>query len=76
MLVLTRRANEQIELPGLDVTFTVLNVRGNRVQIGIDAPRSVEITRPGAAVTPIRSFDPKPQATASARRTHISAINR
>ena len=47
MLVLSRRRNEQIAIPGLDITFTVLGIRGNRVQIGIQAPPDIEITRPG-----------------------------
>ena len=43
MLVLSRRENEVVRLPGLDVTFKVLSVRGGRVQIGIEAPAHFEI---------------------------------
>lgn len=46
MLVLSRKLNEQIVFPGLDVTITVISVGQNRVQIGIEAPRSIDITRP------------------------------
>lgn len=46
MLVLSRKLNEQIVFPGLDITITVISVGQNRVQIGIDAPRSIDITRP------------------------------
>ncbi len=44
MLVLSRKAGEQI-LIGNDVRLTVVAVKGNRVTIGIDAPKSVKIER-------------------------------
>ena len=46
MLVLSRKTQEQILIPGLDIAITVLQVGGNRVQLGIDAPRHIQITRP------------------------------
>jgi len=45
MLVLTRRINETIELPGLGVTITLVKIKGDRVRIGIDAPREQTIVR-------------------------------
>ena len=44
MLVLTRRPGETIRI-GTDVTVTVLEVRGDQIRIGIDAPRSVKVHR-------------------------------
>ena len=44
MLVLTRRANQSIVI-GTDVVVTVLEVRGDQVRIGIDAPLSVSVHR-------------------------------
>jgi carbon storage regulator len=44
MLVLSRRVGEAIVV-GDDVTVTVLEVRGDIVRIGIDAPRSVAVHR-------------------------------
>ena len=44
MLVLSRRAGESVVL-GEDVTITVLEVRGDVVRIGIDAPRSLKVHR-------------------------------
>lgn len=44
MLVLTRRAGESIVI-GNEVTVTVLDVRGDQIRIGIDAPRTVPIHR-------------------------------
>ena len=45
MLVLTRRANESVVLPGLGVTFRVLSVNGRNVRIGIEAPPEVAVLR-------------------------------
>lgn len=44
MLVLSRKPGERI-LIGDDVTLTVIEVRGARVRLGIDAPKHVRIHR-------------------------------
>ena len=44
MLVLSRKEGEQL-LIGDDIVLTVNRISGNRVAIGIDAPRSVRIVR-------------------------------
>ena len=44
MLVLSRRAGESVVL-GEDITVTVLEVRGDVVRVGIDAPRSLKVHR-------------------------------
>lgn len=44
MLVLSRRANESLMI-GDDVVITVLEVRGDQVRLGIEAPRSVAVHR-------------------------------
>ena len=44
MLVLTRRVNERI-LIGDNVTVTVLEVHGDQVRLGIDAPRDIKVFR-------------------------------
>lgn len=44
MLVLTRRIDESI-IVGNEITITVLEVRGDQVRIGIQAPRSVQVHR-------------------------------
>lgn len=44
MLVLTRKVTEKIYV-GDDVTVAVLEVRGNRVRLGIDAPQAMKIIR-------------------------------
>lgn len=44
MLVLSRKPGEQIRI-GDNVTITLVEVRGNRIKIGIDAPRDVNVVR-------------------------------
>ena len=44
MLVLSRSAGESVMI-GSDIVVTVLEVRGDVVRIGIDAPRSVRVHR-------------------------------
>ena len=44
MLVLTRKTNQSISL-GENIRITVLDVEGDRISIGIDAPKEVRIFR-------------------------------
>jgi carbon storage regulator CsrA len=44
MLVLTRKANQQIQI-GPDVTITILRVKGQTIRVGINAPRNVSVLR-------------------------------
>ena len=44
MLVLTRRIDERIMI-GDDIVVTVLEVHGDQVRIGIDAPREIKVFR-------------------------------
>ncbi len=44
MLILTRKIDESIVIAD-DITVTVLEISGERIKIGIDAPRSVTILR-------------------------------
>jgi carbon storage regulator len=44
MLVLTRKPGERIHI-GSVVTITVVEVRGNRVRLGIQAPEKVPVHR-------------------------------
>ena len=47
MLVLTRGAKQRIEIGNQFVTVTVLEVKGGRVRLGIEAPTEITIRRGG-----------------------------
>ncbi|MBF0456332.1 MAG: carbon storage regulator CsrA [Nitrospirae bacterium] len=44
MLVLTRKSEEAIKL-GDSITITVVEIKGNKVRLGIEAPHGVRIYR-------------------------------
>jgi carbon storage regulator len=44
MLVLTRKTNQSIKI-GDDIEITVLSVSGDKVRIGIEAPRDISVFR-------------------------------
>ncbi|MBI5451262.1 MAG: carbon storage regulator CsrA [Gammaproteobacteria bacterium] len=44
MLILTRRTDEALKI-GDNITITVLEIRGNQVRLGVDAPRDVSVHR-------------------------------
>ena len=44
-LTLSRKESESIQI-GDDITITVFKIKGNRVNINIDAPKDLKITRP------------------------------
>lgn len=50
MLVLSRRAEQQLVFPNLGITVKVLQIRGRVVKIGIEAPQDVKVLRPEACV--------------------------
>lgn len=44
MLVLTRKKNESIVIND-DITIVVVEIRGNKVRIGVEAPKEVTVHR-------------------------------
>ena len=44
MLILTRRAGEAV-IVGDNVRIAVLDIRGNQVRLGVEAPREVTVHR-------------------------------
>jgi carbon storage regulator len=44
MLILSRKIDEQIKI-GDNITITIIEVRGDQVKIGVEAPKSVKVFR-------------------------------
>lgn len=44
MLILTRKVGESL-LIGDNVEITVLNIRGNQVKLGVNAPKDISVHR-------------------------------
>lgn len=45
MLVLTRSVGERLVIGDGEITLTILDVRGNQVRLGIDAPKNIPVHR-------------------------------
>ena len=44
MLILSRKVNEKIMI-GDDISVSIIEVRGDQVRLGVDAPRTVKVFR-------------------------------
>ncbi|MBA2766177.1 MAG: carbon storage regulator CsrA [Actinomycetota bacterium] len=68
MLVLTRKSNQSIMI-GDDIEITVLSVMGEKVRIGIQAPREIPVFRQEVYVEiqQERGQDPPPEAVTAPR---------
>ena len=44
MLILSRKINEKVVI-GDDITISIVEIRGDQVRIGIDAPKKVKVFR-------------------------------
>lgn len=69
MLVLTRKHEESIRI-GNDITITILRIEGNRVRLGIEAPRDVKVLRTEVELVAEPTSVPTPVPTKSS----VSAI--
>jgi carbon storage regulator CsrA len=74
MLILSRKEGEQIVVPECRLTITVLDVRSNRVQVGISAPPEVGVYR-GEVLQPIH-FPGDSQESASTTSEDLAMSNR
>jgi carbon storage regulator len=60
MLVLSRKPGESLQV-GRDITITVVEIKGNRVRLGIDAPKDVAVVRTELANAIPRRADDQPE---------------
>ena len=44
MLILSRKINEKIMI-GEDISISIIEIRGDQVRIGVDAPKTVKVFR-------------------------------
>ena len=44
MLILSRKVNEKVVI-GEDISISIIEIRGDQVRIGIDAPKNVKVFR-------------------------------
>jgi carbon storage regulator len=71
VLVLGRRVGESIVISG-EITVTVLEVRGEMVRVGIEAPRSVAVQRAEL----LRELEESNKASASPSEDAVEALSR
>lgn len=45
MLVLSRKKSESIEIDGGKIKITVVEIRGDRARLGIEAPKEISVHR-------------------------------
>jgi carbon storage regulator CsrA len=45
MLVLTLKENEKVVVPVIGITITITKIKGNRVQVGFEAPKAIKFLR-------------------------------
>ena len=72
MLVLTRKGNQSIMI-GDDIEVSVLAVMGEKVRIGIEAPRSVPVFRKEVWVDIQRDRDGEPTADVDEALEHLKS---
>lgn len=58
MLILTRRPNERIMI-GNDITVVVVGVKGNQVQLGVDAPQEMSVDREEIYLRKLKEREPR-----------------
>ena len=44
MLILSRKLDEKIQI-GDDITITIIDIHGEQVKIGVEAPKSIKVFR-------------------------------
>jgi len=75
MLVLCRKTQQQIQI-GENIVITILQIKGQTVRVGIEAPRDVHVLRSELSITPEQMADapaqdcPPRQGMSQAARPH------
>ena len=44
MLILSRKVDEKIKI-GQDITLTIIEVKGDQVKVGVEAPKNIRVFR-------------------------------
>lgn len=73
MLILSRKTNEKICI-GENITLTIIEVRGDQVKIGVDAPKDIKVFR-HEVFTAIQSENKAAAVADSSSLTALSSIN-
>lgn len=66
MLILSRKAGQKLQI-GDNVSITILEVHGNTVRVGIEAPREIRVLR-----GELESWQSEPQKVLSHRRPALA----
>lgn len=70
MLILSRKTNEKICI-GENITLTIIEVRGDQVKIGVDAPKDVKVFRHEV----FQAIQTENKAAAVANASALSALS-
>jgi carbon storage regulator CsrA len=74
MLVLTRKVKQQIQI-GENIVVTILQVRGQTVRVGIEAPHSVRVVRAEIAALPAKTEQPAAEKASMVRHERVGAAS-
>ncbi len=73
MLVLSRKLNEEIVI-GDDIRVKLIDVRGNKIRLGIDAPASVPVRRKELGPQPLSGWHPELTAESMSPRKELMTM--
>jgi carbon storage regulator len=72
MLVLTRSVGERLIIGEGEIKLTILDVRGNQVRLGIDAPKNIAVHREEIFLRIQDEDPPSPKPEKLSRKTQAS----
>lgn len=74
MLILSRKVNEKISI-GENITLTIIDVRGDQVKVGVEAPKDVKVFRQ-EVFDAIQKENKEAASTSDVTKTQLSALNK